>query len=573
MSERKQEQDERMDGAKEGQSGGVREGTEPGRQGQEDGGQGPQSPAGASDRPGPRMRTVDRSQPLPVITIDQLIPDDHPARDVWRFCQSLDLSELYDRIGSRQSGAGRPPFDPRILIALWLYATLAGVTTASQLADLVVEHNSFRWLAGNLSISAHTLSDFRVRDVDLLEDLLKHSVNVLREQGLIDLERVAQDGIRVRASAGAASFRRRARLETLFQEAKDKLAALKAQMAAEAANPIDPQTKTPSAKKRAAQLHQASKRVARLKAALDRLAQLEAKQAGQKTAKDKAGAQQTDTEPGKAAQGQTPISAGEQGKVEQPQTVQPEAEQNKDKKSAEQTKAQKKRAKKKAARQRAAAAKKAKAQQAKAKKEAKKKAKQEKENEPRVSTSDPEATRMKMANGGFNPAYNIQYNTTCNGQVVVGVEVSMEGHDHGKLSPMLNKVEATYGETPKEGYVDGGFVSEKEIEKVQGEIGSKVYAPVPKPRKEGQDRFAPRDKDSKEAAEWRARMGTDEAKELYKLRAATAECVNAQARNRGLVLLTVRGLRKVKAIALWFAIAHNVARAVSLAAAVALHVS
>jgi Transposase DDE domain len=130
---------------------------------------------------------------------------------------------------------------------------------------------------------------------------------------------------------------------------------------------------------------------------------------------------------------------------------------------------------------------------------------------------------------------------------------------------MLDQVEERFGERPKEALVDGGLAGHEEIEEVQrGEKGCKVYAPVPEPRKAGVDRHEAKATDGAEVAEWRVRMGTEEAKEIYKQRAATAECVNAQARNRGLTHFVVRGLRKVKAIALWFAIVHNMARAFSL---------
>ena len=113
--------------------------------------------------------------------------------------------------------------------------------------------------------------------------------------------------------------------------------------------------------------------------------------------------------------------------------------------------------------------------------------------------------------------------------------------------------------------VDGGFARHEDIEEVQsGKRGCKVYAPVPEPKKEGVDRHEAKASDSQEVAEWRKRMGTVEAKEIYKQRAATAECVNAQARNRGLIQFVVRGLQKVKAVALWFATAHNLARSFSL---------
>ena len=104
----------------------------------------------------------------------------------------------------------------------------------------------------------------------------------------------------------------------------------------------------------------------------------------------------------------------------------------------------------------------------------------------------------------------------------------------------------------------------QDIEQVQGGKQCKVYAPVSKPHKDTVDRYAPKATDSAAVAEWRKRMGTPEAKTIYKERAATAECVNAQARNRGLRQFLVRGLAKVKAIATWFAIAHNMARSFAL---------
>ncbi len=172
---------------------------------------------------------------------------------------------------------------------------------------------------------------------------------------------------------------------------------------------------------------------------------------------------------------------------------------------------------------------------------------------------------MKMADGGYRPAYNIENSTACRGQVIVGVDVVTEGSDQGQLPPLLDQIENRFGQRPKKALVDGGFVNLKDIEEVQGgEKKCTVYAPVPKPKKEGVDRHEPKATDSKEVAEWRKRMGTPQAKKIYKQRAATAECVNAQARNRGLQQLMVRGIEKVKAIALWFAIAHNMARSFAL---------
>lgn len=419
----------------------------------------------------PRLRTADRQQLLSPMTIDDLLETDHPARAVWRFAEGLDLTTLYDRIRARGTTAGRPAIDPRILVALWLYATLAGVKSANALADLCVRHDAYLWLAGGIAVNAHTLSDFRVQDGDFLERLLTHSVNVLRAQGWVDLGRVAQDGVRVRASAGAASFRRHETLLRLLQEARDEVRRLVQ---------AEPEG---SRQHQQAQLRAARGRVGRIEKALRRMPEVAAKKA-------------------RSGKGKRPGEGGEE-----------------------------------AARVSA----------------------------PRVSTTDPEATVMKMPDGGYRPAYNVQFSTTCRGQVIVGVEVVKEGTDQGQLPPMLAQVEGRFGERPKEALVDGGFANHADITAVQGgPNGCVVYAPVPAPKKEGVDRHAAKPGDSPEVAEWRARMGTAEARTLYKERAATAECVNAQARNRGLTQFVVRGLRKVKAVALWFAAAHNLARGFSL---------
>src|SRR5882724_7145701 len=109
----------------------------------------------------PRLRTADRQQLLSPMTIDDLLEVDHPARAVWRFAEGLDLTALYDRIRSRGQIAGRPAIDPRVLVALWLYATRAGVPSANALADLCIRQDAYFWLAGGIAVNAHTLSDFR----------------------------------------------------------------------------------------------------------------------------------------------------------------------------------------------------------------------------------------------------------------------------------------------------------------------------------------------------------------------------------------------------------------------------
>jgi transposase len=426
----------------------------------------------------PRLHSPDRQQLLSSLTIDEILEAGHPARTVWSYVEGLDLTLLYDRIRARGSVAGRPPIDPRLLVALWLYATLSGFSSARELADLCTRHEAFRWLAGGVSVNYHTLADFHSDHLEFLQELLKQSVERLRRQDRIDLDRVAQDGMRVRASAGAASFRRRETLERLLQEAQAEVQRLQQKLATTESDPKAPQEGASepasadeplSPQQAAAAMRHAEERRERIEQALGRMPEMEAKI---KPTEDK---------------------------------------------------------------------------------------------EARVSTTDPQATVMKMADGGYRPAYNLEYGTACGSQVIVGVEVVTQGSDQGQLPPMLDQIEKRFGERPKEALVDGGLANHKDIEDVQGgEKKCTVYAPVAKPKKEGVDRHEPKATDSEEVAEWRKRMGTKEAKEIYKQRAATAECVNAQARNRGLQQLRVRGIEKVKSIATWFALAQNMARTFAL---------
>ncbi len=129
---------------------------------------------------------------------------------------------MYDSIKSVAGNAGRPCIDPKILVALWVYATIDGVGSACQLDKLCHSHDAYRWLLGDVAINYHTLADFRTDHVELLDRLLTQSVAALMAEGLVDLERVAQDGMRVRAGAGAASFRRRPSLEEAWSRPRPR---------------------------------------------------------------------------------------------------------------------------------------------------------------------------------------------------------------------------------------------------------------------------------------------------------------------------------------------------------------
>ena len=175
-----------------------------------------------------RVLTAQRNQiALRPVDLEATVGPDHPVRNVWAFVEVGSLRPVC-RDRSVEGAAGRPAIDPKILMALWLYATLDGVGSAREIERLSEVHDAYRWICGGVNVNHHTLSDFRCRPVDLLDQLLTDSVAVLMHKGLAKLERVAQDGMRVRASAGAGSFRRRLRLKFWQEQARARSKRLRA---------------------------------------------------------------------------------------------------------------------------------------------------------------------------------------------------------------------------------------------------------------------------------------------------------------------------------------------------------
>src|SRR5437764_3169259 len=156
-----------------------------------------------------RMREPVRDQvELRAVDLESLLPEAHPARMIWVYVEKVDLQALEDAIRAREHTPGQAPASPRLVLALWLYATSEGIGSARALARLCESHDAYRWLCGGVSMNHHGLSDFRVGCTDLLDRLLAEHVAALAKTGLINLDTLAQDGVRIRASAGAASFRR-----------------------------------------------------------------------------------------------------------------------------------------------------------------------------------------------------------------------------------------------------------------------------------------------------------------------------------------------------------------------------
>jgi transposase len=181
--------------------------------------------------------------------------------------------------------------------------------------------------------------------------------------------------------------------------------------------------------------------------------------------------------------------------------------------------------------------------------------------EPRVSTTDAQARRMKMPNGGFNPAVNVQLATDTESRAIVGVEVTNEGSDNGGLSePMRRQVEQRCGRKVQQHLVDGGYMRQQDVEQAH-EQGVELFVP-PKPARNPENRgreLEPKHGDSPAVLAWKRRMASDEGKRIYKQRGATSETVNADLRMyRGLGPITVRGIPKARCVALWCALAYNV---------------
>ncbi len=432
----------------------------------------PEEEPAAKERKGgqPRLEKPERQQiKMHLASLDELLPEDHRVRLVWEMVQGYDLEPLYARIRAVEGWAGRPAIEPKVLVGMWLYATLEGVGSARELGRLCEESLPYQWLLGGITVNYHTLSDFRVESGQALENILTKSVAALISEGVISVEKTAQDGIRIRASAGASSFRRKPTLEESLKQAQGVMDQLKVQ---EEEKQDEGER---SAGQKAAQERQATEKLVRVKKALEEVEKVAAKLAKRRDLKVK---------------------------------------------------------------NRAA----------------------------RASTTDPEARVMKMPDGGFRPAYNGQFSIDMDSGVIVGVQANNEA-DTNLLNPMLDQIEKRCQRFPKEHYVDGGYRNNASFEKAT-EKGVSLYCPIPKSYS-AKSQKRPEDilpTDGSGVRAWKERMITPQAKEKYKQRAATIEWANALARNRGLYRLLVRGLRKVEAILLWYALAHNLVQVRNLRA-------
>ena len=400
-------------------------------------------------------------------SLDQLIPKDHRVRAVWAYVDSLDLKPLYRKIQAVEGGVGRDAVDPKILMALWMWAIIEGISSARHVARLCERDLAYMWICGEVGVNHHLLSDFRTAHGEFLDELLTDTIATLMHQNIVTLETVAQDGMRVRAHAGSGSFRRKKTLEKCRQEAAEQVQKLREESDDESNNDAS------QARRRAAVQRAATERAARVDEALKNLAELQQQKEQRKK------------------------GSGE---------------------------------------------------------------------EARCSTTDPEARQMKMGDGGFRPAYNVQFATDGDARMIVSVDVTNNGSDGGQMAPLHDDVCERYDKIPQNYVVDGGFSTNDDITTVE-QRGSRVAAPMThedRILKRGGDPHARRARDTDEMFAFRQRMTTNESKTILKQRPSIAEFPNAECRNRGLHQFRVRGLDKVRTVTLWHAITFNFMRMLHL---------
>lgn len=435
-----------------------------------------------------RLLYAERRQvELRPVDLDATLPPNHPARTVWAFVQSMDLAPLYAGIKSREGGRGAPAIDPAILVSLWLWATIDGVGSAREVDRLCERDDVYRWLCGGVGVNYHTLADFRTGHAAWLDAQLTRSIAALLDRRLVELNVVAQDGLRVRASAKAASFRRREKLQHLHKLAQTQVAALKRELSEDAG--------ASARRKQAAVERAAREREERLAKAIATMDEIATMPEPKKHKPSKRRGKSKDDPPAGAST----------APVEAPKV----------------------------------------------------------ETQPRVSTTDPEARVMKMADGGFRPAFNAQLAVDVQTQLIASVDVVDSGSDMRQMAPMHASVQERYGLTPDHWLADGGFTKLQAIEEVTAR-GTQPVLPPPRSRNPDIDPLAPKDDDSAELVAWRSMMASDWGTALYVWRGASVECANAQLRRRGLTQFNVRGKLKAKAVLLWHALAHNLMRMRSL---------
>jgi transposase len=402
--------------------------------------------------PKPRVVEPERSQGEMRLEIpDLLVSASHPARLLWNVLGTVDLSAFEEKCGSVEGKAGRSLLSPRMLLTLWLYAISKAIGSAREIARLTLTEAAYRWIVGDLKVSHHKLSEFRVGYGEALNQLMTDVLASLMAKGLLRLELVAQDGTRTRAAASAPSFRT---YGSLLQCREQAALHLKAVLAAAG----DPEYTQAQHIRREAAAREYQERV---EAAIKTVQELQK----ERSPKDKPA---------------------------------------------------------------------------------------------RASTTDAEARVMKMGDGGFRPAYNVQYATAGSPlggpRTIVGIQVTSSGSDMGSLVPMAEQVKERTGKLPETVMADGGHAKHEDIAQMEAK-GIKVIVPVA-------DNAKPLEQMTnadKGVLAWRQRMETPEAQQQYRARGGISELPNAhQKSHHGITQFLVRGLDKVTCVVFLSALSSDI---------------
>lgn len=303
----------------------------------------------------PRFKAIDRSQMVfRTVDIEQLIGLEHPARAIWELAGQLELSGFEAPIQSVEGGAGRPAWNPQLLISLWVLGYSRGISSARELARRCAFEPAFQWLTGLEEVNYHTLADFRSTHATALRGLFVQLLGVLSAQGLVELERVMHDGTKIKALAAKSSFQKQGQLQEHLALAQEQVEALGDWQADE------------SARHKAARERAAQQRKSRVEQALQQLEHLREDRGSQRA-------------------------------------------------------------------------------------------------ELRVSYSDPEARKMRQADGGFAPSYNVQLSTDAKHKVIVGAALTQQGNDWGQLIAAVGQVRENCGRLPKQVVADAGYTTRQNV--------------------------------------------------------------------------------------------------------------
>lgn len=414
------------------------------------------------------LRNAVRNQvEITISCLDDLLPQEHRARDVWEYVNQLDDSYFLNNIKVIEGCGGPRSADPKILLSLWLYSMLEGIASARHIARLCKEHHAFIWLCGGVSINYHTLSDYRSKNSEGFLKLLQESIAIMWKSGVFSPDEVAQDGTRVKANAGFSQYRTEQTLDRYLEEAKKHIKNLEDELSND---PTILSRREKSAKERVSK-----ERISRVQKARDEL---------------------------KVHKKQKMISA----------------------------------------------------------KKNHHKLTQEDIDKMRCSITDPECRKMKMGDGGFRLAYNVQFGTSVDKNVILGVDI-VNTLDPGTLIPMMQQVQENLRSvgcpTPSKWLVDSAYANNEDLDLAEQQFPNITIYSTPTSPLKGVDPLEPRKNDKPAMRELRERMKSEKAKNIYNKRGAAAEHSNATTKNMGMTEFLVNGLSKVKHMALLYAIAHN----------------